>query len=841
MTTDKHLLHADSSNRLYWFTKNSVLRLVNFLDPQDMRNYEVIVVRNGERLSWSIGHSGIYLQANDTVEIIAKEVQRVAVDICTQEIKIGDDWVSLGAVTLDAFARTTTLAVTQGFANSDGDPGYSLTPGDPLIPSMIINSVQYGNVSYELAVGASDSSGTTLNWTLPSTFAGGVVVPGTGPGAGTTHWPLFSLTLQRSAGSLNVPYSNLFTPPSVNTEYPFAIAVNTTASRTVQTFPDWANLHTWVVASVDLLPTTFKDTEAPNPNFNYRLILQMGPFNVAGHDAVAEVDWNVVSAVKSYTTFAGSNVNGQTTLSWTIPPGTAHFDIYRSTTAGTFPGSPTYANVSASVTTYGPITDSSLPVYYRLRATLANGLVVSFNDITVQSNTPGRAVWVTAFGAQYTDIGQACVTDSSGNIYFVAAFQAPPPTIMAVGSSNLQSGSSGFSWCLVKLDPVGSVATVSPVIKSFNSTSAVFPRRVALDSLGNIYVAGIWAGTASFGGPNRVSGSNFQNCFLAKYDSAGNWLWDVEIVADKAGTLEGLAIDSLDRVIISGNVSGLFSAIATGTDGGQIFFDNGYQHPFMMKVSTTGVLLTQVEGRTLGDAAILSGFAFNRTDDSMYWLVSLSGNPDRKMDIYVYPDNTSTGTVLAGTVAIKFNDTAGYLASKQFPGNFSASAVALDSGGNPIIAGEFFSHTYDMGGGTITGTTDVYTNPIATGVFAKYTVVGTGFNWGWNSVITGTTGNSQFQFSSLAVKLDSVYGVGQTAGDHVFGNIAVSSVTGFIFKAVAGGAFTWVTKCNGASPNNVALDAAGNPVVTGQFTATTDFGGVTKTSRGGFDIYVAKY
>lgn len=158
--------------------------------------------------------------------------------------------------------------------------------GDPILPPIILGGVDYGSVSYLIRI---DSAGagidgrwhTILKWTYPITFVDGkTLVPGGGNYG--THWPVFSLSLQRSPTDESMPRGE---------DTPISISMGVEPKRTL-TEPDWSTVQTWGPTSVDLLPTTYTDGVIPNPDLHYRLIMQMGPFRI-GSGGVAEVDWNV--------------------------------------------------------------------------------------------------------------------------------------------------------------------------------------------------------------------------------------------------------------------------------------------------------------------------------------------------------------------------------------------------------------------------------------------------------------------------------------------------------------------------------------------------------------------
>jgi PKD repeat protein len=73
---------------------------------------------------------------------------------------------------------------------------------------------------------------------------------------------------------------------------------------------------------------------------------------------------------------------------------------------------------------------------------------------------------------------------------------------------------------------------------------------------------------------------------------------------------------------------------------------------------------------------------------------------------------------------------------------------------------------------------------------------------------------------------------------------SAGSTDAFVAKYSPTGAVLWLNAFGGADPDtaeSVAFDPAGNVVVVGSFSRSVSFGGPTLTSRGGSDIFVVKY
>jgi hypothetical protein len=77
------------------------------------------------------------------------------------------------------------------------------------------------------------------------------------------------------------------------------------------------------------------------------------------------------------------------------------------------------------------------------------------------------------------------------------------------------------------------------------------------------------------------------------------------------------------------------------------------------------------------------------------------------------------------------------------------------------------------------------------------------------------------------------------------GTVSNGATDAFVAKYAPGGAFTWLRRIGGASSEQglgITVDASGNPIVTGYFNGTVDFGnGVGVVSAGNNDAFVAKY
>ncbi len=119
------------------------------------------------------------------------------------------------------------------------------------------------------------------------------------------------------------------------------------------------------------------------------------------------------------------------------------------------------------------------------------------------------------------------------------------------------------------------------------------------------------------------------------------------------------------------------------------------------------------------------------------------------------------------------------------------------------------------------------------------------FNQNWLN-----SAGSLYNDESYDVEVDAagnIYTTGYTTAQSTFGPTTTVQTNGFsdvyVSKSSSSGSFTWVKTFGGAQADrgyDIELDAAGNIYVTGYFQGTADFDGITLTSVGSQDIFVAK-
>jgi hypothetical protein len=370
----------------------------------------------------------------------------------------------------------------------------------------------------------------------------------------------------------------------------------------------------------------------------------------------------------------------------------------------------------------------------------------------------------------------------------------------------------------------------------FGGTGSDFGNSVAVDSTGNIYLAGAFQGTIIIGG-NTLTNAGARDIVLAKFDSAGTLTWVKRFGSTGDELVRCMVVDSTGNIYLGGSFTGI------GNFGGASTVSAGGFDAFVAKYSSLGAFVwSKTYGSTAND--VVYGIGLNLAQDGVLATGLFSGT-------VVFTPVITYSSYLGSedSVMLKYLATDGTpLWAKTFVNRDLDTGFAIfsDSGDNIILAG-YFGFQINLGLGTLTSAGANFLNDI---YLAKFTP----------SVGTNIPGNATWQMRYGGVNSDTLGAVGLDSS----GNIVVSGIfksttdmgtgtltgTGFdndIFLAKYSGTtglplWTKAILCNpSAAPRSISFDATNNVVVAGFLNGTTSFGGQSLTSVGSQDIFVAKY
>ncbi len=343
---------------------------------------------------------------------------------------------------------------------------------------------------------------------------------------------------------------------------------------------------------------------------------------------------------------------------------------------------------------------------------------------------------------------------------------------------------------------------------------------VAVDAMGNVVVTGEFRGTVDLGGGILVSAGG-SDIFVAKYAASGEHQWSQRFgsLSDDSGY--GVAVDASGNVV----VTGVFQC-AVDFGGGNVVSGGAYDI-FVAKYDASGAhQWSQGFGSTVGD------YGWRVAVDASGNVVVTGG--------FQSTVNFGGGNLVSGGAydifVAKFDASGAHQWSQRGGSTVEgiATDVAVDPSGNVVVTGTF-QGTVDFGGGNLVsaGEEDIFV--------AKYNASGA-HQWSrrFGSTIGDWGGGVAVDASGNVVVTGGFQGTVDFGG----GNLSAGGLDVYVAKYAASGAHQWSQNFGSTNANyghDLAVDASGNVVVTGEFQATVDFGGGNLVSAGGYDIFVAKY
>jgi hypothetical protein len=340
---------------------------------------------------------------------------------------------------------------------------------------------------------------------------------------------------------------------------------------------------------------------------------------------------------------------------------------------------------------------------------------------------------------------------------------------------------------------------------------------VATDAGGNVYMAGGFRGTATFGTNTLVSVGPDANAdiFIAKYDPDGQLLWIRQVGGESDDNGSGIAVDGESNVYVTGHFQGSVSFGPTNVTG------RGWEDVFIAKYTAAGTLLwvrtAGGEFRDEGQALALDG----------------AGN------VFVTGEFNLTATFGPFTLTnIWWDDI--FVTKLDKNGNFLWATsggggrqdfgygIALDQTGNAYVTG-YIAETNTFGNITL---------PPLFGSPYWYDIVLAKFDPAGAPVWVLRVGSDSAD-GGEAVAVDSagnIYVTGWMASPIMFGSTNVTRGGSFLAKYTSSGDVAWVRVDEYGTPKAVACDTQGNVYVAGDALLSGSEGGY-----GSRDIVVSKY
>ncbi len=346
---------------------------------------------------------------------------------------------------------------------------------------------------------------------------------------------------------------------------------------------------------------------------------------------------------------------------------------------------------------------------------------------------------------------------------------------------------------------------------------------IAADMQGNLYVTGSFEGTVNFGATTLTSNGS-RDIYAVKLDNGGNVLWAVNAGGTAYDGGSGIAVDSAGNAYLAGYFRG---TVVCGSD--TLISDSNRDDIFAAKLDGDGNFLWARRAGGSGDdfcAGITVDSAGNAFLTGHFAGGAFFGTH------YLY----SSG--LYEIFAAKLGSDGNWLWAVQAGGaNIDLGRkIAVDDASNAFVTGRFTGSAYF-------GATMVSGNQGSADVFiAKLDNSGT---WLW---VKRAGGSSSDDYGyDIALNNDgNAYLTGSFLGTATFGETTLISSGGyeiFAAKLDSSGNWLWAVKAGGIyndTSYGIAVDAAGNAYLTGEFVGTAYFGTNTLTITGYKNIFTAK-
>jgi hypothetical protein len=437
------------------------------------------------------------------------------------------------------------------------------------------------------------------------------------------------------------------------------------------------------------------------------------------------------------------------------------------------------------------------------------------------------------------------------------------------GTTTLTSG-GGSDVFVLKLDSSGDFVWA----KSVGGAGFDQGWRLAVDSSGNVHVAGIFLGTADFdpgaGTTNLTSvgpgTGSLYDVFALKLTSSGDFVWAKSVGSEGTDALRGLSLDSAGNLILSGYFDGtadfdpgagttnltstLESGGASSEDGFVLKLDSSGD--FVWAKSVGGSLRDEFRGVAVdnsGNVYVTGGFRGTVDFDPGAGTTNLTTPMTVPINQFQQAESSQDAFVL------KLNSAGNFVWVKQLGGSADSDvgeALSVDSSGYVHTVGVFQGTVdFDPGAGT-TNLTVNNGNQQAGGIDPYVWKLDTSGNFVWaraygspsadtvNAMSVDSSGNV-YTTGYFQVTADFDPGAGTT-------NLTpVGTIDAYVLKLSSTGDFAWARHIGGAGQEDgkgLAADGAGNVYAMGDFTSTVDFdpgvGTTNLTSAGSNDVFVLR-
>ena len=463
-------------------------------------------------------------------------------------------------------------------------------------------------------------------------------------------------------------------------------------------------------------------------------------------------------------------------------------------------------------------------------------LIISLSFIIFISNAQTPTLnWAKQIGSSGTDYGYSIAVHSNGNVYTTGFFTGTvdfDPS--SVGTYTLTADSTDIFIC--KLDASGNFVWAK---KMGGPTSKDGGYSIAVDANENVYITGIFKGTANFnpsGTALNLTSAGGLDIFIAKFDVSGTLQWANAMGGPKDDDGYSIAVDANGNVYTTGWFLGTANFNPSGTASNLTAFGTNTtfsQYPwdaFITKHSSSGAF-TWV--KQLGGTGYEFGSSITLDANKNIFLTGMFTGNSADFDPSTTVSNTLSSAGGGDIFVAKYDLNGAYVWAKKMGGSGDdwGNSITLDVNGNVLTTGVFEATSNFATSGsavnlTASGATNVYD------IFVSK-LNGAG-NYVWAKSMGGTADDTGLSITTDAS--GNVYTTGgfkntvnfdPNGGSHSFtakGGTGIYDI--FISKLDSTGTYAWAGQIGGVEDDegqSIVVDGNGSIYATGGFKMTADF------------------
>jgi hypothetical protein len=412
-------------------------------------------------------------------------------------------------------------------------------------------------------------------------------------------------------------------------------------------------------------------------------------YNMLGRKVFGSIvgNWTFNLLVLSMFVFAGRNTVAQPVYDWAHP---LSVQIEYSTSVMTTDSS---GNLYIAGAFSGTVDFDPGPGTTNLTATGDDGFIAKFDH-------QGHLIWAKQIAGNGYAIPWSITVDDAQNVYIAGYYSDTYDFDPSAATANLTSVSSSYDIFFAKYDNSGNYRWAH----SIGDIRTDVAHCIAISPLGDVFIAGIFHGTMDFdpsaGGTATLS-TGAEDMFIAKYDTAGNYSWAIQIGGSSRNDPRSLAFDNNNNVIVNGFFDSTTDfdpsvAVANLTAGGRL-------DAFLAKYDNNGNYVWALNPTGSGDQDYTYQVVVD-DENNIYMCGRLEGIVD--FDFSAGTTNlTSNG--MYDIFLVKY-DASGSLVWAKSTGNASSHEVgfglAIDNNQNLVMSG-YFEGKVDFDFGTAPGDT----------------------------------------------------------------------------------------------------------------------------------------